>query len=75
MLFVWSIIEDAVRRRMRRVGTQAEGLTKRSEVTLSGRPKNDKFLPKVVVFYSSRRLGMESRVCVYGITEGAFSAA
>ena len=34
--------------------------------------KNDKFLSKFVVFYSSRRLGMKSRVRVYAITAGAF---
>ena len=32
--------------------------------------KNDKFLLKFVVFYSSRRLGMESRGSVYVIAVG-----
>ena len=34
--------------------------------------KNDKFRQKFVVFYSSRRLGMESRVSVYGIAVGVW---
>ena len=38
----------------------------------SSAPKNDKFLLKFVVFYSSRRLGMESRVSVYGIAVGVW---
>ena len=34
--------------------------------------KIDKFRQKFVVFYSSRRLGMESRVIVYGIAVGVW---
>ena len=34
--------------------------------------KNDKFRQKFVVFYPSRRLGMESRVSVYGIAVGVW---
>ena len=38
----------------------------------SSAPKNDKFRQKFVVFYSSRRLGMESRVSVYDIAVGVW---
>ena len=34
--------------------------------------KNDKIRQNFVVFYSSRRLGMESRVSVYGIAVGVW---
>ena len=35
-------------------------------------PKNGKFRQKFAVFYSSRRLGMESRVSVHGIAVGVW---
>jgi len=39
---------------------------------LSPAPKNGKFRQKIAVFYSSRRLGMESRVSVHGIAVGVW---